>query len=69
MLIVQKFGGTSVADADRVRNVASIVADTYKAGNDVVVVVSAPGLTLPTTFSKRPMKSILTLPKESLICW
>lgn len=68
MLIVQKFGGTSVADADRVRNVASIVADTYKAGNDVVVVVSAQA-TLPTTFSKRPMKSIPTLPKESLTCW
>ncbi|HPZ00182.1 MAG TPA: aspartate kinase, partial [Clostridiales bacterium] len=42
-LIVQKFGGSSVADADRVRNVAEIVADTYRAGNDVVVVVSAQG--------------------------
>ena len=36
-LIVQKFGGSSVANADRVRNVASIITDTYKAGNDVVV--------------------------------
>ena len=42
-LIVQKFGGTSVADAGRVRNVAKIIADTYQAGNDVVVVVSAQG--------------------------
>ncbi len=42
-LIVQKFGGTSVADAERVKNVAKIVSDTYKAGNDVVVVVSAQG--------------------------
>ena len=40
-LIVQKFGGSSVANADRVMNVARIVTDTYKAGNDVVVVVSA----------------------------
>ncbi len=30
-LIVQKFGGTSVADADRLRNVAKIITDTYKA--------------------------------------
>lgn len=42
-LIVQKFGGSSVADAARVMNVAKIVTDTYKAGNDVVVVVSAQG--------------------------
>ena len=36
-LIVQKFGGSSVANAQRVMNVARIVTDTYKAGNDVVV--------------------------------
>ena len=42
-LIVQKFGGSSVADAERVFNVAGIVTDTYKKGNDVVVVVSAQG--------------------------
>ncbi|MBQ7646181.1 MAG: aspartate kinase [Clostridia bacterium] len=42
-LIVQKFGGSSVANAERVMNVARIVTDTYKAGNDVVVVVSAQG--------------------------
>ena len=30
-LIVQKFGGTSVADTDRLRNVAKIITDTYKA--------------------------------------
>ena len=40
MLVVQKFGGSSVANAERVFNVAQIVTDTYKAGNDVVVVVS-----------------------------
>lgn len=42
-LIVQKFGGSSVANAERVMNVAKIVSETYKAGNDVVVVVSAQG--------------------------
>ena len=42
-LIVQKFGGTSVANAERVMNVAKIVTDTYAKGNDVVVVVSAQG--------------------------
>ena len=40
-LIVQKYGGTSVADIDRIRNVATRVARTRAAGNDVVVVVSA----------------------------
>lgn len=51
-LIVQKFGGSSVADADRVRNVAEIVADTYRAGNDVVVVVSAQGDTTDDLIEK-----------------
>jgi len=41
MLIVQKYGGTSVGDLDRIQNVANRVAKTTKAGNDVVVVVSA----------------------------
>ncbi len=42
-LIVQKYGGTSVADADRIKRVAARVAATRKAGNDVIVVVSAMG--------------------------
>lgn len=42
-LIVQKFGGSSVKDRDRIFNVARIVANTHNAGNDVVVVVSAQG--------------------------
>ena len=41
MLIVQKFGGTSVGDLERIVNVAKRVARTKKEGNDVVVVVSA----------------------------
>jgi aspartate kinase len=42
-LLVQKFGGTSVADADRIRNVADYVARTRRRGDQVVVVVSAMG--------------------------
>lgn len=42
-LIVQKYGGTSVADPDRIRAVAENVAITRRNGNDVVVVVSAMG--------------------------
>ncbi len=42
-LIVQKYGGTSVADPDRIRAVADNVAITKRRGNDVVVVVSAMG--------------------------
>jgi aspartate kinase len=40
-LIVQKYGGTSVADLERIRNVARRVAKTFDEGNDVVVVISA----------------------------
>ncbi len=40
-LIVQKFGGTSVADVDKIRNVANRVAKTYDQGNDVIVILSA----------------------------
>lgn len=42
-LIVQKFGGSSVADAESVKRVAKRIVETRKAGNDVVVVVSAMG--------------------------
>src|SRR4029450_6945611 len=42
-LVIQKFGGTSVADPDRIREVADHVARTTRHGNDVVVVVSAMG--------------------------
>ena len=69
-LIVQKFGGTSVANAERVMNVARIVTDTYRAGNDIVVVVSAQGKTTDDLIdkaneinpdaSKREMDMLLT---------
>ena len=51
-LIVQKFGGSSVADRDRIFNVARIVANTHAAGNDVVVVVSAQGDTTDDLIAK-----------------
>ena len=51
-LIVQKFGGTSVADTERLRNVARIITDTYKAGNQVVVVLSAQGDTTDDLIQK-----------------
>jgi len=51
-LIVQKFGGSSVANAERVMNVARIVTDTYKQGNDVIVVVSAQGDTTDDLLEK-----------------
>lgn len=69
-LIVQKFGGSSVANAERVMNVAKIITDTYREGNDVVVVVSAQGDTTDDLIekayeitdkpSKREMDMLLT---------
>lgn len=69
-LIVQKFGGSSVANAERVMNVARIITDTYKDGNDVIVVVSAQGDTTDDLIekakeinpngSKREMDMLLT---------
>ena len=50
-LIVQKYGGTSVADPDRIKSVADHVAFTRKHGNDVVVVVSAMGKTTDNLLS------------------
>ena len=70
MLVVQKFGGSSVADAQRVFNVARIVTETYDRGNDMVVVVSAQGDTTDDLIekaseinphaSKREMDMLLT---------
>ena len=42
-LIVQKFGGTSVANAERVEHVADLITRTYDKGNNVLAVVSAQG--------------------------
>ena len=51
-LIVQKFGGSSVADAEKVKNVANRVVETAEAGNQVVVVVSAQGDTTDDLIEK-----------------
>lgn len=51
-LVVQKYGGTSVKDAERVMNVARRITDTYKAGNNVVVAVSAQGDTTDDLIEK-----------------
>ena len=62
-LIVQKFGGSSVGDADKIKHVASRVIATQAAGNQVVVVVSAMGdttdelLDLANSVSVDPSKS------------
>src|SRR6185503_12935684 len=59
-LVVQKFGGSSLADAERIRRVAQRIRSTKDAGNDVVVVVSAMGDTtddliqLAHSVSERP---------------
>ena len=72
MLMVKKFGGSSVANAERVFNVANRIIEDYKKGNDIVVVVSAQGDTTddlidkakeinPDSPSKREMDMLLLL--------
>ena len=51
-LIVQKFGGSSVADAEKIRNVARIITDTYQKGDRVVAVLSAQGDTTDDLIGK-----------------
>ena len=51
-LIVQKFGGSSVADAAKIQNVCNVITKTYDAGNDVVVVLSAQGDTTDDLIEK-----------------
>ena len=74
-LIVKKFGGSSVANAERVFNVANIIIEDYKKGNDVIVVVSAQGDTTddliekakeinPDGASKREMDMLLSAGKQ-----
>ena len=51
-LIVQKFGGSSVADADKIRNVARIITETYRRGHSVVAVLPAQGETTADLIAK-----------------
>jgi aspartate kinase len=67
MLIVQKFGGTSVGDLQRIQNVANRVSESKKAGNDIVVVVSAMSgetnklISYAEHFSKNPAQAELDM--------
>lgn len=61
-IIVQKFGGTSVANAERIFNVANRVVETYKQGNKVIVVVSAQGDTTDDLIEKA--KEINCVPSQ-----
>lgn len=76
-LIVQKFGGSSVANAERILHVAEIITSTYKKGNQVVVVLSAQGDTtddllekaaeINPSASKREMDMLLTTGEQMSI--
>mgnify|MGYP004678307115 CR=1 FL=1 len=61
-LVVQKFGGTSVADTEKIKNVANSVIREKKLGNDVVVVVSAMGHT--TDYLMKMAKDISDVPSS-----
>ena len=63
-LVVQKYGGSSVADAEGIKRVASRIVATYKAGNEVVVVVSAMGDTTDELRDLAQQVSPLPPPRE-----
>jgi aspartate kinase len=63
-VVVQKYGGSSVADAAGVKRVAQRIADTRRAGNDVVVVVSAMGDTTDELIDLAEQVSPLPSPRE-----
>ncbi len=63
-LIVQKYGGSSVADAEGIKRVAKRIVESRKAGNDVVVVVSAMGDTTDELLDLAASVSPLTVGRE-----
>jgi len=77
MLIVKKFGGTSVGDKERIFNVARRCAEEYKKGNDVIVVLSAMGKTTDELIAKaqdinpnppkREMDMLLTVGEQTSV--
>lgn len=79
MLIVKKFGGSSVADKERIFNVANRIIEDYKAGNDVVVVLSAMGKTtdgliaqakdINPKASKRELDMLLTCGEQMSVAY
>ena len=52
MLIVQKYGGSSVANTERIKNVAQRIVDTYNKGNQMVIILSAQGDTTDELLAK-----------------
>jgi len=77
MLVVKKFGGTSVADRERIMNVAERCAEEYRKGNDVVVVLSAMGKTtdhllaeareINPNASKRELDMLMTIGEQKSV--
>ena len=63
-LIVQKFGGSSVADAESIKRVAKRIVETVKAGNEVVVAVSAMGDTTDDLLDLAHQVTLLPAPRE-----
>ncbi len=63
-LIVQKFGGSSVADAQSIKRVAKRIVETRRAGNDVVVVVSAMGDTTDELLDLAAAVTPIPAPRE-----
>src|SRR6195952_1269614 len=63
-LIVQKFGGSSVADAESIKRVAKRIVETRKAGNDVVVAVSAMGDTTDELLDLAHQVTPIPAPRE-----
>ena len=67
-LLVKKFGGTSVGDIKKIKNIASSICQSKEAGNEIVVVVSAMGKTtddlncLAESISKNPNQRELDMP-------
>ncbi|MFN2614477.1 MAG: aspartate kinase, partial [Actinomycetota bacterium] len=63
-LVVQKFGGSSVADADKIKNVARRIVETHSSGHDVCVVVSAMGNTTDELIALAHSVSAAPPPRE-----
>ncbi|PZU48704.1 MAG: aspartate kinase [Microbacterium sp.] len=63
-LIVQKYGGSSVADAESIKRVAKRIVDTRRAGNDVVVAVSAMGDTTDELLDLAHQVAPISAPRE-----
>ena len=66
MLIVKKFGGSSVANAERINHVAQTIVNSYKEGNQVVVVLSAHGDTTDELIEKAKETDVPTYEDSKL---